>query len=318
MVTVGASARLGSGSSLGLTARLIARGALTQNLAPATVERIHRGGRQRTAESEGTLKSVRGFHLVVLDQRHDVPTGAGTSGTSGPMQVGLVVLRRIEVHNTLDAVDVYPAGRDIGGHEHLDLGALEVSQCAVSLPLRPAPVNRLGGDSCPLQLSGNPIGAPPGPGEDERRLMAMSDFSNEFDPLRVLNAPKVMTGIARIKGVAPDLVANRVSLITPGQLRHVTVQRRREKHRLPCLGRHVEQLAHLRHEPHVRHPIGLVDHHIGRRIERQVALINQIEKSAGARDQDVDTASQFAALRVIRHPSVHSEQPQPPACRDRS
>ena len=71
-----------------------------------------------------------------------------------------------------------------------------------------------------------------------------------------------MTGVAGVVSVCADFMTDRVALIQPGQLGHVAVQGRREQDRLAAARRHVEQLAHLRHEAHVRHPVGFVDNDI--------------------------------------------------------
>ena len=59
--------------------------------------------------------------------------------------------------------------------------------------------------------------------------------------------------------VGPDLVAHRVALHLPSQLRHRPVERGREQQHLAVAMGLGEDPAHHRQESHVGHPIGFVD-----------------------------------------------------------
>src|SRR5690606_41170041 len=53
---------------------------------------------------------------------------ARTTGAADAVDVGLLVLRALVVDHVGDVVDVDAAGRDVGGHEHVDLAGAERPQ----------------------------------------------------------------------------------------------------------------------------------------------------------------------------------------------
>ena len=62
-------------------------------------------------------------------QRHDHARRTGASRAARTVQVGLVLGRRVDVHDECDLVDVDAAGGDVGGDEDADfagLGAFEI------------------------------------------------------------------------------------------------------------------------------------------------------------------------------------------------
>ena len=65
-----------------------------------------------------TRMSFSWFHSM---QRHGDAALAGARGAAGAVEVRLVVLGRVVVHDDVDAVDVDAAGGDVGGDEHRHL-----------------------------------------------------------------------------------------------------------------------------------------------------------------------------------------------------
>jgi hypothetical protein len=56
--------------------------------------------------------------LPALDERDDLSGRPGPSGTPGTVQVVLVVVGRVELHDQVDVIDVDAASGDVGGDEH--------------------------------------------------------------------------------------------------------------------------------------------------------------------------------------------------------
>ena len=76
-----------------------------------------------------------GALVTVADERDGDAGAAGAAGAADAVHVGLVVDRRIEVDHVRDAGHVDPAGRDVGGDEHVDLAGLEAGQGDLALAL---------------------------------------------------------------------------------------------------------------------------------------------------------------------------------------
>ena len=73
--------------------------------------------------------------LVGLDQRHDRAGRAGPGGAAGAVQVVLVVVRRVEVHDQLDVVDVDAARSDVGRDQDPRMPGREGVEGALPLAL---------------------------------------------------------------------------------------------------------------------------------------------------------------------------------------
>jgi len=107
-------------------------------------------------------------------------------------------------------------------------------------------------------------------------------------------------------------VAHRVALVAADEGGHVAVERRREEHGLALRGGPVEDAPDLGEEPHVGHPVGLVDDHTVDVVEPHGALLHQVGQATGAGHEDVHPAAQGTALGVVAHPAVHGEGVQAP------
>ena len=80
------------------------------------------------------------------------------------MYVGRVLIDRIEVHDTLNRVDVNTAGGHIGGDQRGGLALGEVVQCSLALVLAPVAVNGYRRDTGASELASGPVGAVAGAG----------------------------------------------------------------------------------------------------------------------------------------------------------
>ena len=74
--------------------------------------------------------------LFGKDDRHDVAGITGSRGSSGPVQIGLVFGRWVDVDDQFDAVDVYTACSDVGRHQYANLTGRERRKVAVACGLR--------------------------------------------------------------------------------------------------------------------------------------------------------------------------------------
>ncbi len=82
---------------------------------------------------------------------------AGPGGTAGPVQVVLGVLRRVDVHDQGDPVDVDAAGRHVGGDQHVDPALAELGQRPGAHPLGLAAVQPTGAYADRGELLDQPV-----------------------------------------------------------------------------------------------------------------------------------------------------------------
>src|ERR1700730_3140669 len=77
-------------------------------------------------------------HVPLLVGQHERDADAVAprpGGTANPVDVRLLVLRRVEVYDVRDAVQVEAPGRDVGGDECLHPPGIEGGECPLTLGL---------------------------------------------------------------------------------------------------------------------------------------------------------------------------------------
>src|SRR5699024_2109936 len=118
--------------------------------------------------------------LLVHDEGHHRAGGAGAGGTAGAVQVGLVLGRRVEVHDEGDVVDVDAAGGDVGGHQHRDGTVGETGERVGAGGLALVTVQAGGVDADAAQLLHLTVDAVPGAHEHDRLALAGGDAQGDL------------------------------------------------------------------------------------------------------------------------------------------
>ncbi len=262
------------------------------------------------AEQLGVLSAAIGHR----QSDHDAGR-AGTSGPTGTMQEVLRVGRQVEMHDAGDVVDMDAPCRHVRGDQRPRLTAPKRPQGAVALGLRAVAVDGNGLDTCPFELPGDPVGAVTGAGEHDARPDPVDDPGGDLDLLRVRHRPEMMFE-PRPGDLGGHVDGDRLVLVTPDERVDVAVERCREQQRLAlCVGL-VDKSTHLGQEPHVGHPVGLVDHDQVDPVEPGDALVHQVGEPPGAGNGDVDATPQRGDLgfelraaveRVDPHVTARSE-----------
>ena len=121
--------------------------------------------------------------LLRQHERDPDPAAAGAAGAADAVRVGLGLVRRIEVDDVRDVVDVEPAGCDVGGDERAHLAGVEARKRALALRLALVSVNGDGVDLVAAQLLDEPICTGLRPDEDERQaaLFGLQQLDERLD-----------------------------------------------------------------------------------------------------------------------------------------
>src|SRR5579859_571557 len=104
--------------------------------------------------------------LLAVAERDGPTARPRTTGSADPVHVALGHVRQVEVHHEGDPLDVDPARRHVGGHQHAGGAAPECVEGSLAGPLRLVAVNRRASDTGPIELLGETVGAVLGAGED--------------------------------------------------------------------------------------------------------------------------------------------------------
>ena len=86
--------------------------------------------------------------------------------------------------------------------------------------------------------------------------------------------------------------------------------RRREQHSLPGLGHAVDDLAHVGHEAHIEHAVGLVQHQKFDIVQAQHLALQLIEQPARRCDHDIGTPAQRLILLAVSGAAVQHHRTQ--------
>src|SRR3546814_5737392 len=79
----------------------------------------------------------------------------------------------------------------------------------------------------------------------------------------------------------------------------------REQESLALPGKDAQHALNVIDEAHVEHAVGLVQDEDLQTVERDVALLHEVEKPAGGRDQDIDAARHHVDRKSTRLNSSH-------------
>ena len=94
------------------------------------------------------------------------------------------------------------------------------------------------------------------------------------------------------------------------ELADLVVERGREQQVLALLGQEREDLADVRDEAHVEHPVRLVEHEDLDLAEVGRLLADVVEQPARRRDEELDAGPELLELRLDRHAAVDAGDPE--------
>ena len=117
--------------------------------------------------------------LRVVDECYHHAGRAGPRRPAGAVQVILVVVRRVEMDDELDVVDVDAAGGDVGGDQDPRMARRERVERALPLVLVQVPVDGDGIDAGPAELLREPVRAVLGADEEQRAGRPAGDLSRD-------------------------------------------------------------------------------------------------------------------------------------------
>src|SRR5581483_1307541 len=187
--------------------------------------------------------------------------GAGAAGTANAMDEVFGNLGKIVVHDVRDAVDVDPAGGDIGGNQYPIIAVLESAERLIALILAAIAVN--GGRLDPLlrQPSGQTIGAMLSAGEyQEGTLFAAQHFVQEVELAILFDFIEAQVHFRDGFGGGTDLDANGVGDVGFHQVFDRTFDRGGEEHGLARGWDRRQDSFDGGKEAHIEHAVGFVQH----------------------------------------------------------
>ena len=206
------------------------------------------------------------------------------------------------------ALDVEPAGSDVGGDEDVDLSGLEQVKLGDAFGLLHVAVDFARAEARPLEALIELAHRRLAIAEDDRgahvvlpqqvaQRCALVGRGDGHHPLLDVDVGARGAGDLDRLGIVEKLVR---------QLLDRRGHRCREQQGLPLLGQLGADFLDIGDEPHVEHAIGLVDHQERTAGEQDVAAAEQVHQPAGCRNQHVDAL--FERLDLIAHRDAADQQ----------
>ena len=221
------------------------------------------------------------------------------------MHIVLRNVRQLVVHHMWQVCDIQTAGSDVSRHQHANIVGFEGRECALTRRLALVAVNCHRTDALLFQICRQLIRTVLRARKHQRLcpVTLHNQLRQEWrlplvsDHIRLLIDP-VCRGIARRHFDFHRIVQHRVC-----EFLHVGRIRRREEQVL-TLGRHqFQNLLNVVDEPHVQHPVRLVQHQYLDARQLYLTALTQIEQAARRGHDDIKPAPHLVNLRLEAHPA---------------
>jgi hypothetical protein len=202
------------------------------------------------------------------------------------------------------------AVRPVGGYQDRQTAFGERIEGPLPGLLAQVAVDGPGVDPLPAEGVREAVRPALGPAENDRALDVLGDRSRHPHFVHLMDQEKAVShrGDRRLR--RHDLVLHRVRELVADQPVNITVERRREEHGLVGPDQVAQEPFDLGGEAHVRHPVGLVEHHDLDLGEIGVAALAEIDQPAGRGHDDVGPGRQAPALDVHAGPAVANRKAQ--------
>ena len=217
------------------------------------------------------------------------------------MHVDLRFVGQIEIEHVRDVVNVDATAGDVGGDEHVHTPLLEILQRLGARRLRLVAVDGFSIDVLLSELSGKPVGAVLGSGEDDGTADAflVDELDEQSALVRLLHEEDVLLDAVGGDLLGTDVHRHRVVQHLGHNVVHRSRHGRAEQQILPLVRHHSNHALDVVNEAHVEHAVGLVKHEVFHVPEIDVTLLFQVEQSTWRGHEDVDAASKGIDLRTL-------------------
>mmetsp|Transcript_1230 Transcript_1230/g.3414 ORF Transcript_1230/g.3414 Transcript_1230/m.3414 type:complete len:361 (+) Transcript_1230:963-2045(+) len=243
-------------------------------------------------------------HVLAQAQRDRQALAAGAAGAADAVHIVLGLHRQAVVDDVADGRHVDAAGRDVGGHQHLQVAAAQAHQHAVALALRHRAVQRGHRVADLGQTLGQPVGIALGAGEDHG-LVQLGRGQDGLQQLvlvvGVVGPVQALLDVLVRLGVRGDLDALGFLQQLLRQAADVAGEGGAEHHGLLGAGRVAGDDIDVVDEAHVQHAVGFVQHQHLDIAQHALAAGQVVQQAAGRGNQHLDAGLECGRLRLHVH-----------------
>ncbi|MCI4361952.1 MAG: hypothetical protein L3J77_01990 [Thermoplasmata archaeon] len=244
--------------------------------------------------------------LLASDERERIAEALSAGGPPDAVDVDVRFARDVVVDNVTDALDVDPTGGDVGRDQDTVVPRAESFERLDALGLASVAVDHGRPDAAEAELTRDPVGAVLGPREDEhaRHRLVGEQLDQEIGLEVGRNGEREVGDAYGGRRRRVDLDGLRLREEVPRQTDDLGRHRRAEQHRLAAAGEPGEDPPDVGEEPHIEHPVGLVQDEDLEVREVHVAAAHVVEEAARGRHDDLRTPAERALLFAHPHAAV--------------
>jgi hypothetical protein len=256
-------------------------------------------------------------NLTWVDERQDGATCTGAGGTARTVQVVLRVVRRVEVDDQVDIVDVDAPSRNVSGYQHPGVACGKARKRPLALVLVEVAVD--GSRRCTrhAQLASQPVRTMLGADEEQGASRPGSDLRGDVDLVGCRQHEDTVVSELNRRLGGGHRVDRGVLQVTGYEGVDPTVESGREQHALAVGQGLVEDLADVGQEAQVSHVVGLIEDGNGYPVEPSSATLHEVDEPARSRDDEVNAVTQRVDLTAHRGAAVNGGQPDADGARQR-
>ena len=233
---------------------------------------------------------------------------AGARRAADAVDVGLRVLGHVVVDDEVEGLDVEAAGRDVGGHEHVDLAGLEVLDDFRPLGLGQVAHDVLAVPAVDLETARELLGHELLVAEDEGALglLALEEAEEEGELFVAAHVVELLGHEVDGDVLGLDADLDGIDHVFPGEVLDPEAEGGGEEEGLAVLGlgQVAEELPDVVDEAHVEHAVGLVDDEEAHVAEEHLALGDEVLDAARGADDDLDVVAEHVDLGAVAHAAV--------------
>ncbi len=174
------------------------------------------------------------------------------------MQVRLVLVGSVGLHDQVDVIDVDAARGDIRGDEHPHPPRGQLLEVPRALGLVQVPVQREGRDAGVVELLREHLGVRTRAGEHEGLAVAVDERGQDLCLVAVVDHENTVLDGARILVLASNLVDGGLDEELVDERGNFTVERRREQQLLTAVRGEAQDTLHRLEEAQLAHVVGFI------------------------------------------------------------
>src|SRR5580658_652336 len=207
------------------------------------------------------------------------------------------LLRKIEVHDVGDALDVNAASGNIGSNKNAIVAFLETEQSLIALILCAVAVNAGGLHAGARQALGKAVGAVLGAGEHQERTFFFGQHgAKQAELFLLVDFVDVQIDFFSGLGNGADRNALGVAQVFVNERRDGFLDRGGKEQRLARRRSCFDNVLDNRQKAHVEHPVGFIENKRLNLAQVDETPLEIVRETARSGDQDVSAAPNFVQL----------------------